>query len=208
MSTGRDGIYSARITRPTLERLTVAELDEAARGVISFVATQPPRVGSRVQVEVAVGDTAASRQQGLVIWSRPARAGLVAGFRVQLENPPPALMKKLKPLVDSVREGTAARETTGPRRVSIDAPARERVSSSPGMPALKPPVQVELAVDTDFGQLEAIPAPRTCRNLRVRWLFRPNPPLSLPVPLLLLPPPPLPTHEAEEAGGASPESAF
>lgn len=187
MAEARNDSFDVHITRPSLERLTLAELEEAQRGVVFVSAPKPPRVGTRIQLDIIVAGGRKLRQQGLVIWSRPAaRPGLTAGFRAQLENAHPTLLKDLQELVAPIREGFAHRPAS-PGVRALDAPVHERHRPISGTrPSLPLDVDVHFELDP--------PAPSPRSRLRTKHLFQRRNVLALPPPLLMLPPPPMGEH--------------
>ena len=145
MAASVEDIFAVRVSGNALERQSVDDLDETARGVVFVSSPKPPRVGSRVQLDLGVGEDPPSRLAGLVVWSRPPRPGVIAGFRAQLLTPPTGLLDRMRAQVDRVREQVALRES-GTKRTAAAMNVQERVSTktdlkpivAPGMTAAQP----------------------------------------------------------------------
>jgi hypothetical protein len=181
-----EAIYSVRVTAQAVARQPAEELDDTARGVVFVAWPRPPRVGSWVTVEIGVGEgTPTTRLQAHVVWSRPARSGVIAGFRARIEKPPPDLLAQLRDVVSAARESATSRSE--PRRaVAIDGPVVERVSTKPEMTPIGSPIS-----KTRSGSFTKSSAPPARPPSSTSWISHPsNPPRSKAPPSA--PPPPTP----------------
>lgn len=131
MSDEAQGVFAAHLTAAQLEQ-NPSFIDDVQRGVIFVPWPRPPRAGVRVVVTLAVGSEPPLDVESLVVWSRPARAGIVAGFGAQLVGAPEALLLRLRSFARSVRHQSDRTDrgfVEHAGRVTLEAPVQERVRS-------------------------------------------------------------------------------
>jgi Tfp pilus assembly protein PilZ len=162
-----DSVYPLPVTAPILERQSLDDLAEAERGVVFVGAPQPPRVGIRIQVDVAFDNQPHTRVPALVVWSRPPRAGITAGFRAQLLNAPESVLERIRTLAGAARRTLLARAQDAQRSV-IDGPIQERVRlreatsplrMTPGGATLPPPMRPAPSPPPESERAPAVTAP-------------------------------------------------
>lgn len=163
-----EGIFPANLSLDALSQAP-DELSHVENGRLFVVWPKPPRVGSRVRIELSVGDKPAVSIDALVVWSRPARAGVTGAFRAQLASPPPWLMTALRELAGKARRqllleqvGLPSRTTVGGQpfealvvheRMSAQPPHSNRASAS-----LRPPTS-PVPADPPVSASESAPPP-------------------------------------------------
>lgn len=122
-----EGIFPARVSAHALQRVP-DEIGTFENGGVFIAWPKPPRVGSKIRVQLAFGEDAPVELPGLVVWSRPPRPGVTGGFRAQLEQAPPLLLARLRELCSTARQRLVLREVGAARPAAAARPESEFVA--------------------------------------------------------------------------------
>ena len=168
MKTPENNRYAVQLSLTLARALPVQELEQLAQCVLFVATSQPPRVGTSVELVLTLNDEAPVTLPAMVVWSRPGRPGTAAGFRAQLKAAPAGLPDRLRDLAQqayvaaSKKPAASQGELVVEERVTsrdITSPMRNGPRSASIPPPTRPPVLGTAAPAPDVGPLaDAVPA--------------------------------------------------